>query len=189
MRFIKGSTPWNKGKKFPQFSGKNHPNFKDLKGKKFGSLTVLNFYGKNKFNNSLWMCHCICGKHLTIYGSNLTRGLTKSCGCLTGKHISESKTKHGMCKTPAYYSWSGMIARCYKPKTDSYKYYGEKGIKVCKRWLKSFTNFFQDMGKSSKGMSLDRVNSKKNYNPNNCRWIPKAENARRAMMEKYHGNS
>lgn len=189
MKFKKGMTPWNKGKKFAQFSGENHPNFRNLKDKQFGSLHVMSFYGKHPSRGSLWMCQCICGRRLTINSSSLVRGLTHSCGCLRGKHISISKIKHGMANTPTYSCWSGMKSRCYNPKEDSYKYYGGKGIKVCSRWLNSFPNFLKDMGKCIKGMSIDRIDSKKNYSPKNCQWLTKGENASKAMKEKYYGHS
>lgn len=34
--------------------------------------------------------------------------------------------------------YSSMKTRCYNPKSKDYKYYGARGIKICKRWLNSF---------------------------------------------------
>lgn len=57
--------------------------FKDLIGQKFGRLTVLSYYGKNKSRNSLWVCQCECGNITKpIINSHLTRGDVRSCGCL-----------------------------------------------------------------------------------------------------------
>jgi Fic family protein len=69
-----------------------------------------------------------------------------------------------------------MISRCNNDKNESYQYYGEKGIKVCDRWLESFENFLQDMGdKPTKNHSIDRINVNGNYEPSNCRWADKIE--------------
>ncbi|HLB41244.1 MAG TPA: HNH endonuclease [Gammaproteobacteria bacterium] len=50
QRFKKGSTPWNKGKKFPQFSGENSPMWKGGQVKKncdiCGSSFFVDFYRK-----------------------------------------------------------------------------------------------------------------------------------------------
>ncbi len=59
-----------------------------------------------------------------------------------------------------------MLYRC---KSVSQKYWNGKGIKVCKKWNK-FENFLLDMGDRPAGTSLDRINSKGNYNKKNCRW-------------------
>ena len=158
----------------------------ELKGQRFKKLLVISDVDRGI--NLKWLCKCDCGKKTLVIGRNLRHGKTKSCGCSIGKHISKSKFKHGKVGTPTYYSWGGMIARCYNPKASSFKYYGAKGIKVCKRWKNSFVNFLSDMGERKKGMSIDRINSDGNYEPKNCKWITKSENSRKAMMEKYHAD-
>jgi CDGSH-type Zn-finger protein len=56
--------------------------FKDLTGKIFGKLTVVEYKGKNKFNDSLWLCTCECGNSKIISGMSLKTSGTKSCGCI-----------------------------------------------------------------------------------------------------------
>lgn len=88
--------------------------------------------------------------------------------------------KHGKTGTPEFFSWSSMKSRCYTKSQDAYPYYGGKGITVCDRWLgrDGLDNFVADMGtRPSKEHSLDRIDSKGNYEPNNCRWATKTTQA------------
>lgn len=78
-----------------------------------------------------------------------------------------------------YIVWIGMKQRCYYPKSISFKNYGGRGIVVCDRWRTSFKNFLDDMGmRPSKLHTLDRFpNPDGDYEPKNCRWATKSEQA------------
>lgn len=56
--------------------GKNTTGFKDLTGKKFGSLVVQEYEG-----NHIWKCLCDCGNYTSVHRYSLISGKTKSCGC------------------------------------------------------------------------------------------------------------
>lgn len=93
-------------------------------------------------------------------------------GRITGLVVPHMKARGGITKDnpDEYRAWNLMKRRCYNCNDISYKNYGGRGIKVCKRWRDSFANFLEDMGKKPKGFSLDRINHDKDYCPENCRW-------------------
>lgn len=76
--------------------------------------------------------------------------------------------------------FSKMKARCYSPDSPDYRWYGAKGIKIYQEWLddpRSFESWAFDNGYQD-GLSIDRIDTDKDYEPSNCRWISLADNAK-----------
>lgn len=69
-----------------------------------------------------------------------------------------------------------MKARCDNANHADYPQYGERGIKVCKRWHK-FEHFLADMGTRPEGMTIERRNVNGNYTPKNCLWATHKQQA------------
>lgn len=87
------------------------------------------------------------------------------------------KVKHGLSYHPLYKTWVGMVARCNNPKNSAYDRYGDRGIKVCDRWL-DVANFVEDMYPShEKGLELDRRDNSGGYELGNCRWVTPKQNS------------
>ena len=66
-------------------------------------------------------------------------------------------------------AYDNMLRRCAVNFADR-KYYYDRGIEVCERWKESFNNFLEDMKLCPEKKSLDRIDNKKGYNKDNCRW-------------------
>lgn len=147
-------------------------------GRRFGRWTVVAKSRRDnpKYGWAMWDCVCDCGNRGSKLGAELRRGKTQSCGCLRVKISGDLHRKHGLEGTPVYHSWASMIQRCSNPNFPHYSYYGGRGIKVCKRW-KIFANFYADMGERPKELTLERINNQGNYEPSNCKWATKLEQA------------
>lgn len=147
----------------------------NLTSQTFSYLKVIKRVESNPSDkNAKWECQCICGKVVTTEGARLRRGVAKSCGCKRGALKISTMNTHGKTNTRLYRIWHSMKSRCDYDFKGSERYYG-RGIKVCSDWNESFEKFhgwavnngYEDY------LTIDRINSNGNYEPDNCRWADK----------------
>lgn len=146
----------------------------NIVGQKFGKLLVVEKTNEKAKNNGeyKYKCVCDCGKEILVRGSHLKQGNSTSCGC--SRLRKKIKENHRL-----YIIYSGMKARCKNIKNNAYKNYGGRGIKICNEWDTDFNAFVKwalENGYQN-NLTLDRINNNGNYEPSNCRWSTKIEQA------------
>ena len=148
---------------------------KDLIGKRFGKLTILEIVRKRNKNGHLQKiarCICDCGKEKDILIYDILKNKTMSCGCYNVETTIQCSTTHGLKGHPLYKVWCNIKGRCENPNVPGYVNYGGRGIKICEEWRNSageFINWCIDNG-WRKDLSIDRINNDGNYEPSNCRF-------------------
>lgn len=157
-------------------------------GSKFGRWEVMGSFVLHGFLR-YYPCRCCCGTEREVYGDHLVKGKSKSCGCWKVDRLFQ----HGDTRRGKFFRlrriWVGMRSRCRNGNDlDKWKYYGGKGIKVCRKWDSSYLNF--KVWALSSGYTdclvIDRIDSSRNYCPSNCRWITPGNNTSRAKGGKLY---
>lgn len=149
---------------------------KDLTGMQFGELLVRERYSENDNRGKpLWICTCSCGNTTIVRGDVLKRGDAKSCGLCKSTVTPLYVRTH---KNRLYHTWSEMRRRCNGQCTNR-QYYGGKGIGYCLEWedFDVFATWAISNGYKP-GLEIDRIDSDKDYTPDNCRWVSHKNNSR-----------
>lgn len=125
---------------------------------------------------------CNNKKPFEVRYNSLIGGTTVSCGCY-GKEIKKvNSTKHGYSRHPYYNTCRSAIDRCNDQNHESYHNYGGRGI-TCFWTYETIHLFIQYLEKNlppkEKGLTLDRKENDKGYEPDNLRW---------ATWEQQRGN-
>ena len=173
----------------------------DLIDRRFNWLTVI---GLESIHTSpcgrkqrMWLCRCDCGNTCIVSESNLKNGSTKSCGCWKSKRLKQYNMIHNGTNDRLYKIWKSMKRRCNNKNDSHFKYYGGKGISVCKEWDKyepfkkwAYLNGYNEDSEFGE-CTLDRINNSGNYEPSNCRWanrVTQANNTNRNHIVSLNGH-
>jgi hypothetical protein len=142
-------------------------------GDVFGSLTVVQFHGRNARSQAIFQVKCACGSVAEVLGTNLKKGNTTSCDA--GFH----RAVHGLMGTPEYKRWRSMMSRVQSSNPRIAPSYRDRGISVCAQWARSFVEFLNYIGPMPEpGMEVDRILNDGNYEPGNVRWATRKEQMR-----------
>lgn len=146
-------------------------------GDMFGRLTVLELLPGQRVR-----VQCECGSRLTVRRGNLTSGNTASCGCLRRELGGVNAVKHGNNRrgapTPEYVAWASAKHRTTNRHYHGYVRYGGRGITMCQAWIEDFAAFLAHIGpKPAPGLTLDRIDNERGYEPGNVRWATPKEQA------------
>lgn len=165
-------------------------------GKRYGRLVVIGegetIRDSSGHKRGTFICQCDCGKVIILNRRTFIKEGVQSCGCLK-----ELRKKYKTVKYKKLHDcWVAMKQRCYNPNEHNYNNYGGRGIKVCPEWLTQggayvFCDWALNNGYRD-DLSIDRINVNGDYTPENCRWIPMAEqqrNRRNNHWIEYNGET
>lgn len=169
-------------------------------GHKFWRLTAVQLMPKRHRKTRL-ACICECGEPVIASFGDIRLGKVRSCGCHRRDNSHGREIKHGHAlssgRSPEYKVWCSMMGRCKNPRSHAWKDYGGRGIAVCDRWQHGtefqtgFACFLADMGRRPTSKhELDRRDNNLGYEPDNCRWatrIEQARNTRACKVVLVHG--
>ena len=152
---------------------------KVITGRKFGFLLVLGCAGY-RGRKLMWWCKCLrCGTIKQIAGNKLHSGNTVSCRCWM-RDVGRLTKTHGQTETMEYRSYCAAKARCNRPTSTQYRWYGARGIEFK---FDSFEAFYAEVGpRPSLAYTLDRIDNNGHYEAGNVRWATAKECQRTAKL-------
>jgi hypothetical protein len=158
-------------------------------GMRFGSRVVISPGRDSSKPKVSTLCDCGVYGEVSIY--NLENGRCTMCRRCARLAQTNYKTLHGDSSPESKYyklycCWKNMKGRCYRKSASHYERYGGRGISVCDNWLNDYSNFKEWAISSGweEGLTIDRHDVDKNYEPFNCQWITNEENVKK--MTEYH---
>lgn len=139
-----------------------------------------------KFTDKRSRCLIRCNLCNTEQEIRYRPGIFNMKGCSSCvKKFAKRVYEHSEFYTPRLAAiYTTMVQRVTNPnRTTAKKYYQDKGIDICQEWLDSRDAFYkwsQENG-YAEDLTIDRIDSNKNYEPSNCRWVTKTTQARNTV--------
>ena len=147
-----------------------------------------------KFTDKRSRCLIRCNLCNTEQEIRYRPGIFNMKGCSSCvKKFAKRVYEHSEFYTPRLATiYTTMVQRVTNPnRTTAKKYYQDKGVSVCQEWLNSRDAFYkwsQENG-YAEDLTIDRIDSDKNYEPNNCRWVTKTTQARNTVKLRSNNTS
>ena len=162
-------------------------------------------------SNSRVLCRCQCGEEHSIRVKDILYGKTKSCRSCASKdrmakvpidqRVYASKHMNSIPRQSKYASLyslygqhtvdrlrrtlAGARQRCDNPANLSYPNYGGRGITFGFSGIYEATVYcLSELGPVPEGMSIDRIDNERGYEPGNLRWATPLEQARNKRQYK-----
>lgn len=140
-------------------------------GKVINNYEVLALGGKTDDGHQLYLVRCVrCGYERLARIATIKQRENIKC-IHPQKRFDNSRIR---------VIYKNMLIRCYNEIDKSYRFYGGKGIAICDEWLSdphSFELWAMENGYKD-DLTIDRIDSNKDYSPDNCRWVTLSENTK-----------
>lgn len=147
-------------------------------GQVFGKYTVMDVRSPSS------LCRCVCGREKLIRNSFMLAGRVGGCHNCANSRSRSGRRRFVSSLSKELYNYlssrvRNAIGRCTNPKHQLWKYYGGRGIKVCKKWLDAPGNFVEYLatleGHADRRLVLDRADNNRGYEPGNIRFVTRSE--------------
>lgn len=153
-------------------------------GETHGIYTIVDLLpDKDTYGHWIYKCECVkCGYiRFSHYGAIAgPKSAIRCCNHLRANGEPKPYIK-GVWKHPRIGSiFGGLMLRCYNKNDRSYRWYGARGVGVCDEW-RSNPFKFEEWALSNgytDNLTIDRIDSNKDYCPENCRWVTLQNNAK-----------
>lgn len=151
-------------------------------GTRFGKLTVTGPYEMRpttEGDRAFYPVACDCGNEIMAAAKRLLVGNMISCGCI--------REFTGQSNSRIYQTYNNMVRRCTEITHPAYPDYGGRGITVCREWLDRFGAFYDWTMASGyrDDLTIERIDVNGHYEPGNCTWIPRGDQARNKRDTQY----
>ena len=140
----------------------------NLKGKKFGRLTVIQRV-KNNGENVMWRCLCQCGTHVSIRSASLVHNRTNSCGCLHRDMVRKKPYFHIFTllkRRVKYAKFNPTKKRCHLTFSQFLNFTAVKNCHYCSSQIQ--WEIYSGRDGNRHKSNLDRKDNHKGYSEENC---------------------